>query len=143
MTTWLNPYLKFRDNAAEALTFYQEVFGGKLDTITFGAAGNVDDPSQADLIMHGHLETADGWTFMACDSAENDPRDISAPPVDLCIGGTTESYDKIAGWFAALSEGGSVSLPLDKQMWGDWYGQVKDRFGVSWMVNISGAPTEA
>lgn len=137
MSTWLNPYLKFRDTAADALAFYQKVFGGELQTLTFGAAGATDDPARADLIMHGHLETADGWTFMACDTAENDPRDFAAPPVDLCIGGDAEEYDKIAGWFVKLAEGGNVFLPLEKQMWGDWYGQLRDRFGVSWMVNVA------
>ncbi|WP_291479475.1 VOC family protein [Corynebacterium sp.] len=137
MSTWLNPYLKFRDTAADALSFYADVFGGKPDILTFGQAGAADTPEREPLVMHGHLETPDGWTFMACDTADTDPREFDAPPVDLCIGGDTDEYDKMAGWFAGLSEGGTVFLPLEKQMWGDWFGQVRDRFGVSWMVNVS------
>lgn len=137
MNTWLNPYLKFRDSAADALAFYRSVFGGELQTLTFGAAGAADDPAVADLIMHGHLETADGWTFMACDTAENNPRDVAAPSTYLCIGGDASEYDKVAGWFAALAEGGTVFLPLETQMWGDRFGQLRDRFGVSWMVNVA------
>ncbi|MDN5720826.1 MULTISPECIES: VOC family protein [unclassified Corynebacterium] len=137
MSTWLNPYLKFRDTAADALAFYAGVFGGKADVLTFGQAGAADTPERENLVMHGHLETPDGWTFMACDTADADPRDFEAPPVDLCVGGDADEYDKVAGWFAALSEGGSVFLPLEKQMWGDWFGQVRDKFGVSWMVNVA------
>jgi PhnB protein len=137
MSTWINPYLKFRDSAADALAFYQQVFGGKLDTLTFGAAQATDNPDHADLIMHGHLETADGWTFMACDTAENNPRDAAAPSVYLSIGGDASEYDKVSGWFSALAEGGTVTLELDKQIWGDYFGQLRDQYGVSWMVNIA------
>jgi len=143
MTTWLNPYLIFRDTAADALAFYQGIFGGKLDTLTFGAAGAIDpaeNPAGAERLMHGHLETADGWTFMASDGGDVDPRDIHAVPVYLSIGGTAADYDKATAWFAALAEGGTVVTPLERQMWGDVFGQVRDRFGVSWMVNIP-APT--
>lgn len=138
MSTWINPYLKFRDTAADALEFYHGVFGGSLDTLTFGQAGAADSPDSENLVMHGHLETPDGWTFMACDTADKDPREVDAPPVDLCIGGDAAEHGKIAGWFDALADGGTVGVPLEKQMWGDYHGQVRDRFGITWMVNIAG-----
>ena len=49
-----------------------------------------------------------------------------------------DDADELAGWFAALTEGGSVSMPLAKQMWGDVFGSGTDRFGINWMVNIAG-----
>lgn len=136
MSTWINPYLMFRDTAAEALDFYQSVFGGTAEILTFGQAGASDDDSRAHLVMHGHLETADGWTFMACDTAENNPRDFASPSVVLSVGGSAGEYDKVAGWFDALADGGSITLALEKQQWGDWLGQLRDRFGVAWMVSI-------
>ena len=57
MPTWINPYLTFRNTAAEAMTFYQSVFGGDLQTMTFGQGGGSDDPAKVDLLMHAHLET--------------------------------------------------------------------------------------
>lgn len=54
MTIRLNPYLNFTDRAREALEFYQLVFGGELQIMTFGDGGMSDDPAQADLVMHGH-----------------------------------------------------------------------------------------
>ncbi|WP_460697016.1 hypothetical protein [Nocardia thraciensis] len=45
------------------------------------------------------------------------------------------------GWWERLSAGGAVSVPLEKQMWGDEFGMCSDRFGVAWLVNISG-PSE-
>ena len=49
-----------------------------------------------------------------------------------------EEADRI---FTALSEGGQVEMPIADQVWGDYYGSLKDRFGVHWMVNY-GAPRE-
>lgn len=141
MSTWINPYLTFRNTAAEAMTFYQSVFGGDLQTMTFGQGGGSDDPAKVDLLMHAHLETTDGWTFMASDAAEHDPRDVDARPVTLTIGGTEDELDRITGWFDALAEGGEVSHPLQKQLWGDVFGQVRDRFGINWMVNIAAGGT--
>jgi PhnB protein len=132
MTARLNPYLSFRDNAREALTFYQEVFGGELDLNTFGQYGDQGAP-EADLIMHGQLTTADGDILMGSDT----PPGMDFTPaagVTLSLSG---EEDKLRDWFARLAEGGSVSMPLEKQMWGDEFGMLTDRFGTPWMVNLT------
>ncbi len=57
-------------------------------------------------------------------------------------GGMTASIsgddEAIRGWWAALADGGRVVMPFEKQMWGDEFGMVTDRFGVPWMVNLAG-----
>jgi PhnB protein len=112
MSTWLNPYLKFRDTAADALWPSTPTSSAGRQTPSPSARQELPTPRNASpSLMHGHLETPDGWTFMACDTADTDPREFDAPPVDLCIGGDTGEYDKIAGWFAGLSEGGTVVTP--------------------------------
>ena len=66
-----------------------------------------------------------------------------APPGTDAGGGSDFSVslsgddDELRGYFAKLSEGGSVTMPLEKQVWGDEFGMCVDRFGVQWMVNIS------
>ena len=132
MTSRLNPYLSFRDNAREALTFYQEVFGGELDLNTFGQYGDQDAP-EANLVMHGQLTTADGDVLMGSDT----PPGMDYQPtagVSLSLSGAD---DKLRDWFVRLSEGGTVTMPLEKQMWGDEFGMVTDRFGIPWMVNVT------
>ena len=68
MTVRLNPYLSFRDNAREAMTFYESVFGGELTVSTFAEFHASDDPSEQDKVMHSHLETPDGLMLMAADT---------------------------------------------------------------------------
>ena len=55
-----------------------------------------------------------------------------------------DDADELRGYFEKLADGGTVTVPLEKQMWGDEFGMVTDRFGVGWLVNIAGSqPSEA
>jgi PhnB protein len=136
MASRLNPYLSFRDNAREAMEFYRQVFGGELTISTFGEFGMSDAGPAADLIMHAQLETPSGFTLMAADTPPGmDHTEGSSITVSL----SGDDVEDLRGYFAKLAEGGTVSMPLEKQMWGDEYGALTDRFGVPWMANISGA----
>jgi PhnB protein len=132
MSAVLNPYLSFRDNAREAMTFYQEVFGGELLLSTFGEYGDKDAP-EANLIMHANLSAPDGLAIMGADTP---PGMDYAPPAGITISLSGDD-DKLRTWFDKLAEGGDVTMPLEKQMWGDEFGMVTDRFGTPWMVNVS------
>ncbi len=132
MTSLLNPYLSFRDNAKEALEFYQQVFGGELTLSTFGEFGMPGAP--ADLIMHGQLTTASGFTLMASDTP---PGMDFVRGTNITVSLSGDDVEELRGYFTRLAEGGSVSMPLEKQMWGDEYGACVDRFGVPWMANIA------
>jgi PhnB protein len=132
MATRLNPYISFKDNARQAMEFYKEVFGGDLTINTFGEFGAQDTPD-ADKIMHSQLETDGGFTLMASDT----PPDMQYNPGDnMAISLSGDDGDELRGYWAKLSDGGTVTMPLEKQMWGDEFGMCVDRFGVPWMVNI-------
>ena len=133
MATRLNPYLSFDGQARQALEFYQSVFGGELKMNTFGEFGMQDTP-QADQIMHGQLETDAGYTIMAADTPPGTEH-RSGSSITVSLSGDEEVLRQ---YFDALAEGGEVGTPLEKQMWGDEYGDLVDRFGVSWMVNLGG-----
>ena len=47
-----------------------------------------------------------------------------------------DDAEALRGYFEKLSDGGNVMMPLEKQMWGDEFGQCTDRFGIPWMVDI-------
>ncbi|MFJ8713306.1 VOC family protein [Streptomyces violaceus] len=132
MVTRLNPYLNFNGEARQALEFYKEVFGGNLTLNSYGDFGQADAPN-ADKIMHGMLETTSGFTLMG---ADNPPGLESAPgnPFSVSLSGDDDA--ELRGYWEKLSESGSVSVPLEKQMWGDEFGMCTDRFGTPWMVNI-------
>jgi PhnB protein len=132
----LNPYLSFNGQAREALQRYHDVLGGELTLTTFAEFGQ-DDPAIADLIMHGQLLTADGQMLMGADTP---------PGVDYRPGNTVtvilhgEDEQALRRYWDGLSEGATVNVALEPQMWGDVYGQLTDPFGIVWQVNIS-APT--
>ena len=133
----LNPYLSFKNNAREAMEFYQSVFGGTLDVSTFGdIPGMAEDPAEADLVMHSQLTTADGFTIMGSDTPDRMP--YSAPAgVTMSISGDEES--KLEGFWNALADGGQVTMPLDTPPWGGKFGMLVDRYGVPWMINVNAA----
>ena len=135
MASKLNPYVSFKDNAREALEFYQGVFGGDLTTNTFGEYGDPNAP-EANLIMHGQLETDAGFTLMAADTP---PGGTYEPGSSITISLSGDDTDMLRGYWEKLSTGGNVSVPLEKQMWGDEFGQRTDQFGIGWLVNIAGS----
>ena len=138
MASLLNPYLSFRDNAREAMEFYQQVFGGELTVSTFGEYGMAEAGAAADLVMHAQLETPSGFTLMGADTP---PGMEYTPGSSITVSLSGDDVDDLRGYFAKLSEGGTVSMPLEKQMWGDEYGSCTDRFGIPWMANISEGAT--
>ena len=134
MATKLNPYLQFEGNAREAMDFYRGVLGGDLTVNTFGEYGAADDPALADKTMHAQLETDRGFTLMASDAA---PGMQHQPGTNITISLSGEDADELRGYWDGLSNGGTVMMPLEKQMWGDEFGMFADKFGIQWMVNIT------
>ena len=133
MATRLNPYISFDGNAREAMEFYEGVFGGTLDMNTFAEFG--EQGPGADKIMHGQLETPQGFTIMGADTP---PGMDHQPGTNFAVSLSGDDAD-LRSWWDRLADGGTVTVPLEQQMWGDEFGQVVDRFGVAWMVNITGA----
>jgi len=136
MTSRLNPYISFRDNAREAITFYQDVFGGELVINTFGQYGAAPEGTDPEGVMHAQLETPLGFTIMASDVP---PYMEYTPGASIRISLSGDDADELRGYFAKLTDGGNAEVPLEKQVWGDEFGMGTDKFGVSWLVNITPA----
>ena len=135
MTSRLNPYLNFSGTAREALEFYQGVFGGDVQIMSFGDMPG-GDPAWNELVMHGQLETPEGYTMMISDVPEG--MGVEPTPNGLIsLSGDDEAT--LRGYWDGLSQGGQVDMALEPQMWGDTFGQLTDRFGVPWCVNIAGS----
>jgi PhnB protein len=136
VSTFLNPYLNFRGQAREAMTFYHSVLGGQLDVMTFGDMGGMGVPeNEAGLVMHSALTVSDSVLLMGSDVPSHMEGDF--PNGQVSLSGDDDAT--LRGWFEGLSDGGAVGVPLEKAPWGDSFGQLTDRYGVSWMVNISGS----
>jgi PhnB protein len=132
MASRLNPYISFAGNARQAMEFYRDVFGGELTLNTFGEMGGGTDAP--DNIMHAQLETPRGYTLMASDGAPG--ADQPKPGSNFSVSLSGDDADLREYW-DKLADGATVTVPLEKQMWGDEFGALVDRFGISWMVNIS------
>jgi PhnB protein len=135
MASRLNPYITFPGTAREAMEFYKGVFGGDLTLSTFAELGGQDAPNP-DQIMHSQLETERGLTLMAADPA---PGMEHQPGNNIAVSLSGDDAAELRGYWEKLSDGGTVTVPLEKQVWGDEFGMCLDRFGISWMVNISSA----
>jgi len=129
MSSILNPYLTFDGKAREAMEFYQSVFGGELQVSTAAEIGMGD----SDAVAHAQLQTPSGYTLMASDLVMGD----YVAPAGFTITISGDDKDELTGYFNALAEGARVDLPLSPQPWGDEFGQLVDKFGIAWGVNIS------
>lgn len=132
MASRLNPYVNFADSARPALEFYAGVFGGTPSMRTFGEYGMAGP--DAEKIMHGMLETTAGFTLMCSDAPAGMPLSEGS---NITVSLSGEDADELRGYWNALVAGGTVTMPLEKQMWGDEFGMCTDQFGVPWMVNIT------
>jgi len=135
MQSNLNPYLSFRDNAREAMEFYKTVFGGKLEMQTFKEHHASQDPSEDNKIMHAMLTADNGIVFMASDTP-NGMEYRTGTNMSMSLSGDNET--ELRGYYEKLSADGTIGMPLEKAPWGDMFGMFTDKFGVSWLVNISG-----
>ena len=101
MASKLNPYLQFKDNAREAMTYYQDVFGGDLVVNTFGDFGG-----DGDGVMHSQLEAPNGFTLMASDTPEGMPD--ASPGGNITISLSGDDDDDLRGYWDKLADGGQV-----------------------------------
>ncbi|SEF32050.1 PhnB protein [Amycolatopsis pretoriensis] len=128
----LNPYLSFRAEARQAMEFYKGVFGGTLKVNTFGEFGSPEG-ADADKVMHAQLETDAGYTLMASDTPAGMEHN---PGTNITVSLSGDDAGTLRGYWDKLSDGGTVTVPFEKQMWGDEFGSCIDKFGIPWMVNV-------
>jgi PhnB protein len=84
--------------------------------------------------MHGQLETEAGYTLMAADT----PSGMQFEGMHgFGVSLSGDDADVLRGYWDKLSDGGTLTMPMQKQSWGDEFGMCTDKFGVPWLVNIS------
>lgn len=138
MGSLLNPYISFKDTCRSAMGFYREVFGGELTISAFGDYGGEEYAEGADLVMHSQLTTPAGFTLMASDT----PDGMEFTPgsqITISLSGDGQDAEAVRGYWDKLAEDGTVTMPLEEQVWGDEFGMVTDKFGIAWLVNIGGS----
>lgn len=134
MQVALSPYLNFRGNTREAMEFYHSIFGGSLNVQTFQDFHASQDPNEDHLVMHAALSGDHGIVFMAADVP---PRMDYQPGTNFSMSLMGNDEAALRGYFEKLAEGGTVTMPLEKAAWGDTFGMCTDKFGISWLVDIT------
>ena len=134
MSVTVVTHINLRGNARQALEFYQSVFGGQIAIVTYGDAGNVQDPSDANHIMWGQVDSDNGFRVMAYDVPVAMPWNPGEIPFFVLVRG--EDGAKITGYWKKLCEGSTIIRQLEPAGWATLYGMVKDRFGVTWVLDV-------
>jgi PhnB protein len=131
-------YLNFRGDCEEALNHYANIFDGKV-TI----ANRYDNPTMnvpkefRDKVLHATLEFA-GITVMASDIIPKNPGEAIGGSGDAALSLDVSNPEEGNGIFGQLAEGGKVNIQFEKQFWGAWHGNLRDKYGIRWMVNCEG-----
>eukprot|EP01133_Synstelium_polycarpum_P013451 gene13451-15853_t len=136
----LNPYLNFKGNTEEAFNFYKSVLGGEFLTIQrFKDTPEADRVSEEEgnKIMHISLKLDNGTLLMATDALESMGHFITQGS-NFHLSLDAESKAEADELFKGLSQGGKITIPLEKMFWGAYFGMLTDRFGIQWMVNYDG-----
>src|SRR5262245_49830176 len=129
----LNPYVAFEGNARAAMKFYATVFGGELRINTFGEFG-MKDAAVRNKVMHAMLETDAGFTLMASDLGPGMEHNAGN---NITISLSGDDAAALRGYWKKLLGGWFVCKPIRKRILGDESCQYKDRFCITWLVNIA------
>lgn len=130
-------HLNFRGDARAALSFYHSVFGGDQAVITYRDAGAVEAADEADQVMWGQVLAANGFHIMAYDVPSRLDWNPGEIPFFVSVRG--DSADEIAGYWEKLAVGATLLAPLAPSGWAPLYGMLKDKFGVTWVLDVAAA----
>ena len=132
----MNAYLMFDGRCEAAFRFYAQVFGGKLELLTYGRSPMAErtPPEQRDKVMHVSLNMGEG-VLMGSDAPPQFYQPMQGFHVTLVLADPAEA-ERI---FDALSDGGEVRMALQETFWAAKFGMVVDRFGTPWMVSCERA----
>ena len=136
--TKYNPYLNFAGNTEEAFNFYKSVVGGEFASVVrfrdMPLPGVSLSKEDADKIMHIGLPLGQDQMLMASDVLESLGQKLIQGN-NIYISVHPDSKQEADRLFTALSEGAEIEMAIADQPWGDYWGSLKDKFGVLWMIN--------
>lgn len=134
MTIKTTTHLNFRGDARAALAFYQSVFGGEQLLITYKDAHAVQNPAEADQVMWGQVAADNGFHIMAYDVPSRLSWSPGEIPVFVSVRGS--DADEVTGYWQKLAAGATILQQLAPAGWSPLYGMLKDRFGVTWVLDL-------
>ena len=144
MIVKVNSYLNFAGNAEEAFSFYKSVFGSEFSSVVrfkdMPMEGVTVPADDQDKLLHIALPLGEDNVLMASDALESLGQKV-VQGNNVYVSVHPDSREEADRIFDALSQGADIEMPIADQVWGDYFGSLKDKFGVQWMVN-HGTPRE-
>lgn len=134
MTIRTTTHLNFRGDARAALGFYQHVFGGELTIVSYADAHAITDPAEADQVIWGQVASPDGFHVMAFDVPA--AREWKPGTIPFFVSVRGDDADTLTGYWEKLDERATVIQPLGPSGFSPLYGMVRDRFGVTWVIDL-------
>ena len=134
MTIQTVTHLNFRGDARAALAFYQSVFGGRLTLFTFADAQAMTDPAEAGQIIWGEVVSDEGFRVMAMDVPAARDWDPGTIPIFVSVRG--DDAGTITRYWEGLGDGATVLQPLGPASFSPLYGMLRDRFGITWIMDV-------
>ena len=135
----VHSYLNFAGNAEEAFNFYKSVFGSEFSSVVsfkdFPMEGVEIPKADEDKMMHIALPIGDN-ILMASDVLESQGQQLEQGN-NVYVMVSPDSRDEADRIFNGLSQGADIEMPIADQAWGDYFGSLKDKFGVRWMVDVA------
>jgi PhnB protein len=131
----------FNGNCEEAFNYYKSAFQKDFEVLSRFAEmpenpNCVISQSDKNKIMHVSLPISDGSVLMGCD-ATSEMGESFVVGNNMTISINTNSEEETKKLFTALSQDGTVKMPLDKTFWGSYFGMLTNKFGIHWMVNCA------
>lgn len=135
----INPYIHFNGDAEDAFNFYKSVFGGEFAMVMrykdLNIPGSIATESEANKIMHIALPIGKGSVLMGSDTPEAlGKHNLNETRSKISIG--AESKDEADQLFNGLLAGGQVEMPIAVSPWGSYFGMLRDKYGIEWMVSF-------
>lgn len=125
-------YLTFNGNCEEALDFYHQCLGGKIEFIQrYEESPMESSEAWKKKIMHSTLDL-NGFKLMMADGPEGHEGRFGT---NISIALNFDSEDQIEKAFSEMSDGGQVTMALQDTFWGATFGMCTDKFGMNWMFN--------
>lgn len=139
----VQPYLMFNGRCDEAIEFYKKAIGAKVEMLMRfneapeGPPPGMLPPGHEKKVMHSSLKIGQS-IVMASDGCHASGLEFKGFSLSLAVATEAEA-DR---YFAALSEGGKVTMPLAQTFWSPKFGMLEDKFGIGWMVIVSTQPLQ-
>lgn len=132
-------HINFRGEARPALSFYQSVFGGDLVLLTHAQIYGTTDPAEADRVGWGRVVSKEGFAIMAYDAPTSRAYDPGQSPFFISISGNAS--DEITTYWDRLKLDGEILQDLAPAGWSPLYGMLRDRFGITWVLDVQNGDT--